>query len=150
MAVVFRGPDQIEIDGNYAGGIIEVINNHPSRLPEVHAAFGVLLQPWNKRWIDAEKFVERFSPKQARAVYTSADVTLVGAREMLDLYIAENYHIDLDDHKVTGLTAFMVSLNPPILTTEERTNVLRDSNSFERYTGVNMMPEPEPESELES
>ena len=148
MAVVFRGPDKIEIDGVSAGGIVDVINNHASRLPEVHAAFGVLLQPWNKRWIDAEKFVERFSPKQARAVYTSTDVTLVGARQLLDSYIAANYQVVLDDPQVVGLTEYMVAVG--LLTEQERANVLRDSNSFERFTGVNIMPEPEPEPEPES
>ena len=148
MAVVFRGPDNIEIDGVGAGGIVDVINNHASRLPEVLTAFGVLLQPWNKRWIDAEKFVERFSPKQARAVYTSTDEELVGARQLLDAYIAANYQVVLDDPQVIGLTAYMVAVG--LLTDQERANVLRDSNSFERFTGVNIMPEPEPEPEPES
>ena len=148
MSVVFRGPDQIEIDGVSAGGIVDVINNHASRLPEVLTAFGVLLQPWNKRWIDAEKFVERFSPKQARAVYTSTDPTLVEARQLLDSYIAANYQVVLDDPQVVGLTEYMVAVG--LLTDQERANVLRDSNSFERFTGVNIMPEPEPEPEPES
>jgi len=143
MAVVFRGPDQIEIDGVSAGGIEDVIKNHPSRLPEVLTAFGVLLSPWNKRWIDAEKFVERFTPKQARAVYTSTDVTLVGARQLLDSYIEANDQVILDDPQVTGLTAYMVAVG--LLTQQERDNVLRDSNSFERFTGINIMPEPEPD-----
>ena len=91
------------------------------------------LQPWNKRWISAKKFVARFTPEQTREVYTSDDVTLIGGRQLLDDYIAENYHIDLDDPQVTGLTAYMVSVNPPILTPEERESVLRDSSSSERY-----------------
>lgn len=143
MAVVFRGPDQIEIDGVSAGGIVDVINNYPLRLPEVYLAFGVLFQPWNKRWIAAEKFVDRFTPKQARAFYTSTDATLIGAKQLLETYIAENYHIDLDDKQSTGLTAYMVAVG--LLTEPERQNVLRDSNIFERYTGVNIMPEPEPD-----
>ena len=143
MAVIFRGPDQIEIVGLLAGGILDVINNHAARLPEVYVAFGLLLQPWNTRWIDAEKFVERFTPKQARAVYTSTDATLVGARQLLDSYIEANDQVVLDDPQVTGLTAYMVAVG--LLTEQERENVLRDSNSFERYTGVNIMPEPEPD-----
>ena len=135
--------DRIEIDGVSAGGIVDVINNHPSRLPEVLTAFGVLLQPWNKRWIDAEKFVERFTPKQARAVYTSTDATLVRARQLLDSYIEANDQVVLDDPQVMGLTAYMVAVG--LLTESERQNVLRDSNSFERFTGVNIMPEPEPD-----
>jgi hypothetical protein len=91
------------------------------------------LQPWNRRWIDPEKFVDRFTPKQARAFYTSTDATLIGAKQLLETYIDENYHIDLDDEQSTGLTAYMVSVDPPILTAEERQNVLRDSDSSERY-----------------
>ena len=143
MAVIFRGPNEIEIDGVSAGGIVDVINNHPSRLPEVYTAFGVLLEPWNKRWIGAEKFVERFSPKLAREFYKSIDKKLIGARQLLDSYIEANYQVVLDDPQVTGLTAYMVSVG--LLTEQERDNVLRDSNSFERFTGVNIMPEPEPD-----
>jgi len=93
------------------------------------------LLPWNPRWIDPEKFVARFTSVQTRRVYdiNSTDETLIGARQLLDAYIDANYYIDLDDPQVTDLTAYMVSLNPPILTAEERTNVLRDSSSSERY-----------------
>jgi hypothetical protein len=93
------------------------------------------LQPWNKRWIDAEKFVARFTSVQTRKVYdpNSTDTVLIGARQLLDTYIASNYYIDLDDPQVTGLTAYMVSVTPQILTPEERENVLRDSDSSERY-----------------
>jgi hypothetical protein len=89
------------------------------------------LQPYNKRWIDPEKFVARFTPALTRAVYTSTDATLIGGRELLDLYIAENYQIVLDDPQVTGLLAYMVSVG--LLTDPEKENILRDSSSSERY-----------------
>ncbi len=91
------------------------------------------LQPWNKRWIDPKKFVARFTGTQAQAVYESIDPLLVAGRALLKSYIVDNYHVDLDDEKVTGLTAHMLTIVPPILTPQEREEILRDSSSFERY-----------------
>lgn len=89
------------------------------------------LQPWNKRWIDPEKFVARFTGPQAQRVYKSIDPVLIGGRELLESYIDDNYQVILDDPQVTGLTGYMVQVG--ILTSEERDEILRDSSSFERY-----------------
>ena len=140
MAVVFLGPDIIEIDGVAAGGVLDVINNHTSRLPEVLVAFGILLQPWNKRWIDGTRFVARFTPQQTRAIYTSADETLVAARQLLDTYIESNYAVVLDDVQVIGVIEYMVSIG--IMTQSESVSILSDSSSLERYIGINVIPEP--------
>jgi len=141
MAVFFRGPDQIEIDGVSAGGVLDVVSNHPARLPELLIAFGVLIQPWNKRWIDAVQFVARFTPQQTRLVYTSKDENLIAARQLLDSYVAANYAVVLDDVQVVGVIDYMVFLGA--LNDRDKERILNDSNSFERYTGVNVMPEPE-------
>jgi hypothetical protein len=147
MSVFFRGPDQIEIDGLAEGGILDVMRNHKSRLPEVLIAYGVFLQDWNKRWIDAGHFVARFTPQQTREVYTSADPNLIAARQLLDSYVAANYAVVLDDVQVIGVIDYMISIG--ILTGRDRARLLIDSNSFERYTGVNVMPEPEPNPDTE-
>lgn len=89
------------------------------------------LQPWNKRWIDPEKFVARFTGPQAQKIYKSVDQIVVGGRDLLDLYIQNNYQIVLDDEQVTGLSSYLVIVG--ILTPEERASILRDSSSDERY-----------------
>ena len=89
------------------------------------------LQPWNKRWIDAGKFVARFTAPQTQKVYTSNDPVLVRGRELLNSSIEDNYQVILDDEQVTGLTGYMVMVG--ILTAEERIEILRDSSSDERY-----------------
>ena len=100
---------------------------NPDVIPEDNAI------EWNKRWIDPVKFVLRFTPIQVHRVYTSLDLTLMQGRELLNAYILNNYYIDLDDERVTGLTAYMLTTNLPILTPEERVEILRDSSSSERY-----------------
>ena len=101
-----------------------------STIDKLHAEVAAL-QPYNKRWIDPQKFVARFTPAQTRAVYNSTDATVMGGRQLLDDYIDANYQVVLDDPQVTGLTAYLVGIG--ILTEEERANVLRDSSSSERY-----------------
>lgn len=110
-----------------ANATIAQLQNADDTLPDDTAI------EWNPRHIAPEKFVKRFNGSQAYAIYESTDDVLIGGRELLKYYIVNNYHIDLDDEQVIGLTSHMLTTTPTILTPEERDDLLRDSSSSERY-----------------
>lgn len=92
MSVIFKTFDQIEIDGQSAGNIVDVISNHGPRRAEVLTAFGVFTAGLRTA-LDAEKTQLLSDHKTAidakEAALTEANATIAALESRIAALLVE-------------------------------------------------------------
>jgi hypothetical protein len=90
------------------------------------------IRQFNPRWTTPDFFLNRFTPKETKAFYSSNDPIILGGQQLFELYEKEGYYVDLDDPQVQGLTGYMVQLGM-IESMERREVILRNATKEEAF-----------------